>query len=99
MYLGYSDVSTYVGLYGSGLFNFVYYVSLPTLFAYFLGFDIPASSFMFIENVFYYSFILQVHTYIYIYICIVYIYSWILPFIIILQVHKYMYIYIYIVYL
>ena len=31
------------------------YVSFPTLFAYFLGFDIPTSSFTFIENVFYYS--------------------------------------------
>ena len=26
----YSSVSTYVGLYGSGLFNFGSYVSLPT---------------------------------------------------------------------
>ena len=39
----YSGVSTYVGLYGSGLFNFGSYVSLPTLFACFLGFDIPTS--------------------------------------------------------
>ena len=31
------------------------YVSLPTLFTCFLGFDVPASSFIFIENVFYYS--------------------------------------------
>ena len=46
---------TYVGLYGSGLFNFGSYVSFPTLFACFLGFDIPTSSFIFIENVFYYS--------------------------------------------
>ena len=51
----YSGVSTYVGLYGSGLFNFGSYVSLPTLFACFLGFDVPTSSFIFIENVFYYS--------------------------------------------
>ena len=51
----YSSVSTYVGLYGSGLFNFGSYVSLPTLFACFLGFDVPTSSFIFIENVFYYS--------------------------------------------
>ena len=51
----YSGVSTYVGLYGSGLFNFrsyVVYVNLPTLFACFLGFDVPTSSFIFIENVF-----------------------------------------------
>ena len=45
----YSGVSTYVGLYGSGLFNFGSYVDLPT---YFLGFDVPTSSFIFIENVF-----------------------------------------------
>ena len=51
----YSGVSTYVGLYRSGLFNFGSYVSLPTLFTCFLGFDIPTSSFIFIENVFYYS--------------------------------------------
>ena len=38
----------YVELYGSGLFNFGSYVSL---FACFLGFDVPTSS---IENVFYY---------------------------------------------
>ena len=43
---------TYVGLYGSGLFNFRSYVNLPTLFACFLGFDVPTSSFIFIENVF-----------------------------------------------
>ena len=48
----YSSVSTYVGLYGSGLFNFRSYVNLPTLFACFLGFDFPTSSFIFIENVF-----------------------------------------------
>ena len=41
---------TYVGLYGSGLFNFGYYVNLPTLFASFLGFYVPTSSFIFIEN-------------------------------------------------
>ena len=40
------------GLYGSGLFNFRSYVNLPTLFACFLGFDVPTSSFIFIENVF-----------------------------------------------
>ena len=51
----YSGVSTYVGLYGSGLFNLGSYVSLPTLFACFLGFDVPTSSFIIIENVFYYS--------------------------------------------
>ena len=50
--LFYSGASTYVGLYGSGLFNFGSYVSLPTLFTYFLGFDVPAS-FIFIENVFF----------------------------------------------
>ena len=43
----YSGVSTYVGLYGSGLFNFRSYVNLPTLFACFLGFDIPTSSSIF----------------------------------------------------
>ena len=48
----YSGVSTYVGLYGSGLFNFRSYVNLPTLFACFLGFDVPTSYFIFIENVF-----------------------------------------------
>ena len=47
----------FVGLYGSVFFNFGSYVSFPTLFACFLGFDIPTSSFTFIENVFYYSFI------------------------------------------
>ena len=41
---------TYVGLYGSGLFNFGSHL---TLFACFLGFDIPTSSFIFIGNVFY----------------------------------------------
>ena len=43
---------TYVGLYGSGLFTFGSYVSFPTLFACFLGFDIPTSSFTFIKSVF-----------------------------------------------
>ena len=43
---------TNVGLYGSGLFNFWSHL---TLFACFLGFDIPTSSFIFIGNVFYYS--------------------------------------------
>ena len=52
--LFYRGVGTYVGLYGSGFFNFGSYVSFPTLFACFLGFDIP-TSFTFIENVFYYS--------------------------------------------
>ena len=51
----YSSVSTYVGLYGSGVFNLGSYVSLPTLFACLLGFDI---FFHFIENVFYYSIII-----------------------------------------
>ena len=37
------------------MFNFGSYVSLPTLFACFLGSDVPTSSFIFIENVFYYS--------------------------------------------
>ena len=45
----------YVGLYGSGLFNFWSYVNLLTLFAYLLGFDVPTSFSIFIENVFYYS--------------------------------------------
>ena len=44
--------STYVGLYGS---DFGSYVSFPVLFAWFLGFDIPTSFFIFIENVFCYS--------------------------------------------
>ena len=35
---------TYIGLYGSGLFNFGCYINLPTLFTYFLGFDIHTSS-------------------------------------------------------
>ena len=48
----YSGVSTYVGLYGSGLFNFRSYVNLPTLFACFLGFDVPTSFAIFIKNVF-----------------------------------------------
>ena len=52
---GWEAVSTYVRLYGSGLFNFGSYVSFPTLFTCFLGFDIPTSSFILIENVFYYS--------------------------------------------
>ena len=43
-----------VWLYGSGLFNFGYYVSFLTLFGCFLGFDISTSTFIFIENVFYY---------------------------------------------
>ena len=43
---------TYVGLYGTGLLNFGSYVNLPTLFTYFLGFDILTSSSIFIENVF-----------------------------------------------
>ena len=33
VYLCSSGVRAYVGLYGSGLFNFGYSVSLPTLFA------------------------------------------------------------------
>ena len=41
---------TYVGLYGSGLFNFGSHL---TFFACFLGFDIPTSSFIFIGNVFF----------------------------------------------
>ena len=47
-----SRLSTYVELYGSGLFNFRSYVNLPTLFACFLGFDVPTSFLIFIENVF-----------------------------------------------
>ena len=49
------DSSTYAAIkqniYGSGLFNFGSYVSLPTLLAYFLSFDVP-TSLIFIENVF-----------------------------------------------
>ena len=45
---------TYVGLYGS---DFGFYVSFPTLLACFLGFDIPTSSFIFIENVFFLLFL------------------------------------------
>ena len=39
---------TYIGLCGSGLFNFGFcmYINLPTLFAYVLGFDIPTSIFI-----------------------------------------------------
>ena len=51
----YSGVSTCVGLYGSGLFNFGSYVSSPNLLRMLFCFDIPTSSFIFIENVFYYS--------------------------------------------
>ena len=43
-------------MYGSGLFNFGSYVSFPNLFTFFLGLDVPTSSFIFIENVFDYSF-------------------------------------------
>ena len=42
---------TYVGLYGNDLFNFVP-AAIPTLFTYFLGFDISTYAFIFIENVF-----------------------------------------------
>ena len=48
----YSSVSTYVGLYGSSLFNFGSYVSLLTLFACFLGFSIPTSSFILLKMFF-----------------------------------------------
>ena len=48
----YSSVSTYVGLYGSGLFNFGSYVNLPTMF-WVLTSLLPTSSFIFIENDFY----------------------------------------------
>ena len=48
----YSGVSTYVGLYGSGLFNFGSYDNLPNFFAYVLGFNVHTSSSVFIENVF-----------------------------------------------
>ena len=54
---------TYVGLYGSGLFSFGSYVSLPTLFAWLFGFDVPTSSFIFIENVF----LLFLYIYMYMY--------------------------------
>ena len=59
----YSDVSTYVGLYGSGLFNFGSYVTLPTLFTCFLGFDIPTSFFILLK-----MFLIFLYIYIYIYI-------------------------------
>ena len=36
----------------SGLFNFRSYVNLPNLFTCFLGFDVPTSFSIFIENVF-----------------------------------------------
>ena len=52
MHFALKCVNTHVVLYVSGLFNFGFYVSLPTLFACFLAFDVPASSFVFIENVF-----------------------------------------------
>ena len=38
LYFLYSGVSTYVGLYGSGLFNFWSYVNLPDLVRILLGF-------------------------------------------------------------
>ena len=53
LFVFYSSVSTFVAFYTS---DFVSYVSFPTLFACFLGFGIP-TSFVFIENVFYYSLI------------------------------------------
>ena len=37
-------------------FNLGSYINLPILFAYFFGIDVPKSSSIFIENVFYYSF-------------------------------------------
>ena len=48
----YSSVSTYVKIYGSSVFNFGSYVSLPTLFACFLGFNIPTSSFILLKMFF-----------------------------------------------
>ena len=42
-------------LYGSDLFNLFLLLPIPTLFTYFMGFDIPTYSIIFIENVFYYS--------------------------------------------
>ena len=54
----YSGVSTYVGLYGSGLFNFGSHL---TLFACFLGFDIPTSSFIFIGLLFLYIYIYKAY--------------------------------------
>ena len=48
----YSGVSTYVGLYGSSLFNFGSYVSLPPCSHAFLGFDIPTSSFTLLKMFF-----------------------------------------------
>ena len=41
----YSGLSTYVGLYGSGLFN----LGPPNLVHIILGFDVPTSSSIFIE--------------------------------------------------
>ena len=52
------NLHKYSSLYRSGLFNFGSYVSLPTLFTCFLGFDVPTSSFIFIENVFYFIIII-----------------------------------------
>ena len=48
----YSGVSTYVGLHGSGLFNFGSHL---TLFACLLGFDIPHLLSFLLEMFFYYS--------------------------------------------
>ena len=55
--LTYSLVTcTYVGLYGIGLFNFVPAVTYPDLVHILFGFHIL------IENVFYYSFVLEMVT-------------------------------------
>ena len=45
----YNGISTYVGLYGSGLFNFGSYL---ILFVYFKDFNIPTSSFISLEMFF-----------------------------------------------
>ena len=51
----FSDVGTYVGLYGSGLFNFLIFDLdyTPSQSCYFLGFAFPTYSIDFIKN--YYS--------------------------------------------
>ena len=71
----YSGVSTYVGLYGSGLLNFRSYVNLPTLFACFLGFhhftSLHLSPFllkMFLLFLQYTGLLIMYHAFIYMYI-------------------------------
>ena len=45
----FASVNTYVGLYGSGLLILGPTLALPALFACFLDFDVPVSSFIFID--------------------------------------------------